>query len=256
VPGEPPLILDLGTGSRQLGHELVNAAGSAPYPAMYAVVSHLHFDHIQGLPFFPPALCDGASVDIYGPRQDGSEGSPGATGSFSEAFASVLRPPFFPLELRQLPATLRFHEVGDDRVQLGPFDVLVRRIPHVGETCGYRVEADGLVVAYVSDHQAPRSLQGVAPSVLELCDGADLLVHDAQYTEEEFRAKEHWGHSTIEYAVEVARASGARRLALYHHDPTHSDEFLDAAAGRAAVLGREHGIEVLMTSEGLSVALP
>lgn len=248
VPGEPPLILDLGTGSRQLGHDLVRGAGEVPYPPLFAVVTHLHFDHIQGLPFFQPVLCEGASVDIYGPPQDGT--------SLAGAFADVLRPPYFPVELAQLPATLRFHEVGDDHIELGPFDVLVRRIPHVGTTCGYRVEADGIVVAYVSDHQAPRSLSGVSESVLELCAGADLVVHDAQYTEEEFRTKAHWGHSTIDYAVSVAREAGARRVALYHHDPTHSDDFLDAAGSRAAERAAEHGIEMLMTSEGLSVGLP
>lgn len=247
VPGEPPLILDLGTGSRQLGHELLRNAGEPPYPELYAVTTHLHFDHIQGLPFFQPVLCDGATLDIYGPPQEGE--------SLGDAFAAVLRPPYFPVELVHLPAELRFHEVGDDRLTLGPFEVLVRLIPHVGATCGYRVEADGLVVAYLSDHQAPRSLTGVADSVLELCDGADLLIHDAQYTVEEFRAKEHWGHSTIGYALAVAREAGAKRLALYHHDPTHSDDFLDAAAKEAAELAAGDGIDIVMSSEGLSVSL-
>jgi ribonuclease BN (tRNA processing enzyme) len=261
VPGEPPLILDLGTGLRALGHDLLDEPaaaeaaddaaggrnGSAPPPALQAVVTHLHFDHIQGLPFFQPALLDGAGLDIYGPPQAGD--------SLGDAFASVLRPPFFPIELDKLPAELRFHEVGDDRISLGAFDVLVRLIPHVGATCGYRVESDGISIAYVSDHQAPASLEGVADSVLELCSGADLVIHDAQYTEEEFRAKAHWGHSTIDYAVLVAREAGARRLALYHHDPTHSDEFLDDAGMEAAERAADAGLEVLMTAEGLTVDL-
>jgi phosphoribosyl 1,2-cyclic phosphodiesterase len=249
VPGEAPLILDLGTGLRALGHDLLGEAtsnGSAP-PALQAVVTHLHFDHIQGLPFFEPALVDGAGFDVYGPPQVGA--------SLGEAFASVLRPPFFPIELHKLPAELRFHEVGSDRISIGAFDVLVRLIPHVGATCGYRIEADGLSIAYVSDHQAPASLQGVADSVLELCSGADLVIHDAQYTEEEFRAKAHWGHSTIAYAVHVAQEAGARRLALFHHDPTHSDEFLDSAGKEASKQAEDAGIDVVVTAEGLTVDL-
>lgn len=248
VPGEPPLILDLGTGLRALGHDLLEAAlpGDPPLQ-LHAAVTHLHFDHIQGLPFFLPALREGASVDIYGPAQDGE--------SLGEAFASVLRPPYFPVELDRLPADLRFHEVGDGQITLGGFEVSSRVIPHVGATCGYRIEADGFSVAYVSDHQAPTSLDGVAESVLDLCAGADLVIHDAQYTEEEFRAKAHWGHSTIAYAVHVAREAGVRRLALYHHDPTHSDSFLDDAGVTAADMAAEAGIEVLMTAEGLSVSL-
>ena len=117
---------------------------------------------------------------------------------------------------------------------IGDAKVRVRRVPHCGPTVGYRVDWDGATVAYISDHQAPRSLDTVADSVLELCDGADLLIHDAQYTTSEFAQKSHWGHCTVDYAVLVAKQAGVRKLAMFHHDPSHSDETRRRLAGRGS----------------------
>jgi phosphoribosyl 1,2-cyclic phosphodiesterase len=206
--------------------------------------THLHFDHIQGLPFFGPALRPDTRVSIYGPRQTGS--------SLSEVFAAFIRPPYFPVGLHDLPAELCFFEVGDGEVKLGTARVIVREVPHVGVTVGYRVEVDGVSVAYVSDHQAPAAdgavRWSVSESVLELCDGADLLIHDAQYTDEEFVVKAHWGHSTFDYAVHVAREAGARRLALFHHDPTHGDDALDALGTRTERSGLGGRLETIMVA--------
>jgi ribonuclease BN (tRNA processing enzyme) len=137
--------------------------------------------------------------------------------------------------------------------------VIVREVPHVGLTVGYRVETDGVSVAYVSDHQAPAEdgavIRTVSESVLELCDGVDLLIHDAQYTNEEFAVKAHWGHSTLAYAAHVAREAGARRLALFHHDPTHDDATLDSF-GREADLWVDGRLEeIVMAAEGSSITL-
>jgi phosphoribosyl 1,2-cyclic phosphodiesterase len=243
-PG-PPFILDLGTGVRQLGLDL------GPEPVeLVAAVSHLHFDHIQGLPFFPTALVEGAVIDIYGPVPDEV--------SLAEGFTSVLRPPWFPLPLEKLPAELRFHELDEGDLHVGGFALRARRVPHLGATCGYRVERDGVSVAYVSDHQAPFARDAVSDAVLDLCSGADLVIHDAQFNEAEFVAKKHWGHSTVGYAVRVAHESGARRLALYHHDPTHGDDELDRLGEVARDLARRTGaggLEVLMAAEGLTLDL-
>jgi phosphoribosyl 1,2-cyclic phosphodiesterase len=245
-PAAPPFVLDLGTGARRLGEDL--EAGLVPGEplALTAVTSHLHFDHIQGLPFFAPALREGTVLDVYGPAPHG--------GSLAEAFGAILRPPYFPVPLAELPADIRFHEIGDEELVLGDLEVVARRIPHVGATCGYRIEAAGVSVAYLSDHQAPRDFETVDPSVLELAAGVDLLIHDAQYTEEEFDRKAHWGHSTFAYAVTVAARAGARRLALFHHDPMHDDERLDALGEEAAGLARAAGVvDVFVASEGLEV---
>ncbi len=255
-PGALPIILDLGTGCRRLGEDLAAGrvigratAGSEPL-ALTAVTTHLHFDHVQGLPFFRPALLPDTQLDIYGP--------PSPEGTLEEMFAGFVRPPYFPVPLDQLPAKIRFHEAVDGEIEVADSARLViRTLPHVGLTCGYRVEIGGASVAFVSDHQAPHELDRVADSVLELCDGADLLIHDAQYTDDEFRQKEEWGHSTVGYAVLVAREAGVRRLALYHHDPTHDDEQLDAFGELAAALAEGSGMDqVVVASEGMELRIP
>ena len=139
----------------------------------------------------------------------------------------------------------------------GDAKVTSRPVPHVGQTAGYRVELDNTVVAYVSDHQAPSDgSMAVADTVLELADRVDLLIHDAQYTPEEFAEKSHWGHCTVDYAVFVAREAGAKRLALFHHDPARSDDQLDVLLEGAREAAAETAIaEVVAAYEGLTVSL-
>ena len=215
IEGEPPLLLDLGTGVAQ-------APYTGPWEGFHAtaLVTHLHFDHVLGLPFFAPVHQPAARLDVFGPVQ--------SEGSLEQAFAALVRPPFFPLRIADLRADLRFFEVADATFEVGRAKVTARPVPHPGPTVGYRLECDGKVVCYVSDHQAPQSLEGVADSVLELCHRADLLIHDAQYTRQEFLAKPDWGHCTVDYAALVAREAGVRRLCLFHHDPSRSDDQLDA----------------------------
>jgi ribonuclease BN (tRNA processing enzyme) len=121
---------------------------------------------------------------------------------------------------------------------------------------GYRVDWDGRSVAYVSDHQAPLTLDTVAEPVLELCDGVDLLIHDAQFTRPEFAEKSHWGHCTVDYAVRVAKEAGARKLVLFHHDPSHCDETMDRLVDEARALPDAAGVdEVVAAAEGLEITL-
>ncbi len=272
--GAPPVLFDLGTGCRRLGHELVRRylPGVQPSPGapprdvhdppyapvshadarlrLSAFVTHLHFDHVQGLPFFAPALQSDVHLDVYGPTQDGT---------LAEAFAAFLQPPYFPVGVDELPAELGFFDLADGAVvQAGAATVTAREVPHVGRTLGYRIEVNGVAVAYIGDHQAPQRdgnvLAEVSPAVLELCSGVDLLVHDAQYTDAEFAVKAHWGHSTLRYAVEVARQAGARRLALFHHDPTHDDDLLDRF-GEEAEAAAEGAFEVFTAAEGQRIEL-
>lgn len=243
APGEDPIVLDLGTGLRFFGETL---AHDRPFRGT-ALVTHLHWDHVQGLPFFVPVLREGARLDVYAPVQE--------RGTVAEAFDTFLRPPFFPVSVADLAGEICFHDVDEDDLAVGDAKVRVRRVPHVGTTLGYRVEWHGTSVAYVSDHQQPLEGDAVDEGVLELCDGADLLVHDAQYTPDELANKPDWGHCTVDYAVEVARRSGARRLALFHHDPSHGDEMVDALLAQAREAGERAGLEeVLAASEGLTVS--
>jgi ribonuclease BN (tRNA processing enzyme) len=251
VDGEPPLIIDLGTGLRALGQQLDSSltATGAPLRAN-ALLSHLHYDHVLGIPFFAPMRHADAVVDVYGPAQEDAR--------LEDALASMVRPPFFPIHMAQFEGSFRFHDLaGTDEFAIGGMKVKVRPVAHIGRNLGFRLEADGHVLTYLSDHQAPLDLCSVESEVLELCDGADLLLHDAQYTEAEFARVPHWGHSTANYAVHVARESGAKRLALFHHDPSHTDEaidrMLDEAQRRAAA--SSPGLEVEAAREGATVVL-
>ena len=133
---------------------------------------------------------------------------------------------------------------------------MARPVPHVGPTVGYRVRWDGATVAYVSDHQAPPDFERVTDDVLELCDGVDLLIHDAQYTREEFDDKADWGHSTYGFAVRVAKESGARRLCLFHHDPSRTDDDLDEqVAGCVRACIGSSVTEVTAATEGTFIDL-
>jgi phosphoribosyl 1,2-cyclic phosphodiesterase len=241
--GEEPIIFDLGTGLRAFG-DTQPLDGSF---AGTALVTHIHWDHVQGLPFFPPADRPGARLSVYGPQQD--------EGTLREVIDDFMRPPYFPVKVGDLRGEFVFHEVLKDDFSVGSAQVSARPVPHVGPTVGYRVTWDGRVVTYISDHQAPFDLEGVAEPVLELAEAADVLVHDAQYTPAEFAEKSHWGHCTIDYAIRVAREAGVRQLVLFHHDPAHSDDRLDQllAAARASVGGGD--LEVVAAFEGLSIPL-
>jgi phosphoribosyl 1,2-cyclic phosphodiesterase len=249
IEGDPPLVLDLGTGLRALGDVIGPALRAEGRPlAANALLTHLHFDHILGLPFFAPLHDPGAVLTVYGPRQD--------EGSLKEILQAAVQPPFFPVHMADFRGEVSFVDVGDEDLAIGTAKVRARTVPHRGNTLGFRVEADGRALVYVPDHQAPLDRRGVHDGVLELCEGADLLIHDAQYTDEEFVEKSDWGHSTVAYAVRVAAESGAKRLLLFHHDPTHADRDLDRLLSRARRLQDSRRLDdVSVASEGMTVDL-
>lgn len=250
IPGADPILFDLGTGLRYFGRSVRQ---DRPFRGT-CLVSHLHWDHIQGLPFFTPLLNDGAEVTMYAPRQD--DGT-----SVEEIFADMIRPPLFPIDLMMLPGSIDFRELRDDDFVLdggaaGEISVMSRSIPHIGRTLGYRVDWNGSSVAYLSDHQMPPDGSfAAADGALELCRDVDLLIHDAQYTNDEFARKRDWGHCTVDYAVWMAVESGARQLALFHHDPTHDDVVLDGLVGAACAAGARNGVEVIGAREGTVVTI-
>jgi len=244
-PGHEPIILDLGTGLRFFGETQANDGtfkGSA-------LVTHLHWDHVQGLPFFTPILKEGARLDIYGPRQE--------NGSVAEAFHRFICPPFFPVTVEQLYGQMEFHDASSEDLEVDGAKIRVRSVPHVGSNNGYRVELGGYSVAYLSDHQMPHDgSHVVSDDVLELCDGVDVLIHDAQYTEAEFAEKYYWGHCTADYALFVAQEAAAKRLVMFHHDPGRSDDQLDALLADVQTKATGTSVsEVLAAAEGLTISL-
>lgn len=244
VDGEDPILLDLGTGLRYFGKAWQKERGTAFRGT--ALVSHLHWDHVLGLPFFVPLISTRSHLTVRGPRQ-----ADGVDGSFAAAVRRIVQPPTFPVTVDDFPGTLEILDTGDESFMVGGVHVVSRFVPHIGPTLGYRIEHAGRTVAYVSDHQQP--LDGsfsVAPSVRELAEGVDLLIHDAQYDAAEFAQKSTWGHCTQDYAVALAAACGAKRLAMFHHDPERTDDELDRFS--PCVTG---ATEVFPAREGLVVEL-
>jgi len=207
-------VFDAGTGIRRLGNDLA-AAGHKQWDNMFIIFSHTHWDHIQGFPFFGPA---------YDGRRRLTLAIPGRTRkarSLRDIFASQMQDEFFPVPLDKMGAALSFWEPETDKYS-SPFDVKVTAAlhPHPGGAYGYRVEEKGKVLVYCTDVEHG---EGIDDGVVALSRGADLLVHDAQYTSEELPQRRGWGHSSWEQAVEVAERAGVKRLALFHHDPERTD---------------------------------
>jgi phosphoribosyl 1,2-cyclic phosphodiesterase len=212
------LVLDAGTGIRRLGAQL------AATTRVDILLTHLHMDHIQGLGFFPPLYNPAIEVHLWGPAS--------STLSLEARLSRYLSPPLFPIHLRDLPR-VSCHHVPRSSFDIGPFRILTALVSHPGPTVGYRIEADGGVISYLSDHEPALCLcNGQWPgrewvSGFDLAAEADLLIHDAQYTDEEYDSRVGWGHSSYRHAFEFASYVGARKLIAFHHDPDHDDETLD-----------------------------
>jgi ribonuclease BN (tRNA processing enzyme) len=243
VPGEPTLVLDAGTGIVRL-----TATPERPATRFNVFLTHLHWDHIIGLPFFFASNRADAEVGVYGPACDGG---------LRHAVDSVIRPPGFPIDTSGFLGRWDFHDLVEETVQLGCISVTARNVRHRGPALGYRVEAGGCTVAYISDHgpgAENRELEedaAVPDTLLDLLDGADLAFHDAQYTDAEYQHLRHFGHTTPTYAVAAAAAGGVGCLALFHHDPRRTDDGVDEmlAIGRKAAAACGYVGDVVAAAE-------
>lgn len=246
--GQAPIVLDLGTGLRFFGLDWARRNGHSDFRAT-ALLTHLHWDHVQGIPFFAPILSEGSCIDVHGPVQDG--------GSLEDVVRTFLAPPYFPVGIDSLPGRIDFHETTAGEFRVGEAVVQAGWVPHCGPTLGYRVTMGGRSVAYLSDHQQPGvGSTDVDPGVLDLCRDVDLLIHDAQYDLDEFAARVDWGHCTTDYAVEVAAQADVKRLALYHHDPSHDDEMVEDLVRKSAAVAASRGdFEVFAAAEGMVIEL-
>jgi phosphoribosyl 1,2-cyclic phosphodiesterase len=245
--GHDPVILDLGTGLRSYGDELAQQGRLQGYHA-HVLLTHLHWDHIQGIPFFAPLAAGGGTCEVYGPVQE--------AGPLDVVFRGVMSPPYFPITPEQMNGVVTFQGVDADDFALNGVKVRSRWVRHTDPTLGFRVEVEGVSVAYLSDHgpgTVPDDPDDYVPrDVLELCDGVDLLIHDAQHTTSEYEMKRNWGHCTIEYAIHVARESGAKQLALFHHCPSHGDDKVDEIMRDARdLVARIGGPDVFAAADGM-----
>jgi len=246
VPGEPPLVFDLGTGLRYCGSKVPESGAFRGT----CLLTHMHWDHVQGLPFFVPTLRPDSHFDIYAPVQEDGR-------SVREVFEAIIKPPMFPVSLTDLPGSFTFHDISNDDFMIGSLEVRSRLVPHIGNTLGFTVSVGGVSVAYLSDHQMPvDGTHSLTQGARELCEGVDLLIHDSQYTPDEFPKKSNWGHCTIDYALWVAEECRVKTLALFHHDPTRSDDELDEIAEVARLKGADVGVDVVVAAENQTITLP
>lgn len=220
------VLIDLGTGATELAKSLMGEEFGHGRGELPILLSHTHLDHIQGFPFFTPFFVRGNQIRILG-------GEPG-TGSLEDVLQDKLDPHYSPLYgLENLAAGVTVETIASgDAFALDGFAVRCVALPHGGTTTlGYRIEADGSAIAFVTDVEYP----GGEPSdaVLELARGVDLLIHDAMFTDEDYPRRRGWGHSSVATAIAVAERADARRLALFHHHPDATDDALDAVIARA-----------------------
>jgi phosphoribosyl 1,2-cyclic phosphodiesterase len=242
------VILDAGTGIRSLGRRLADN-GSAE---IHLCLTHLHLDHIEGIGFFAPIFDPDTVVHIWGP--------PSSVRSLEERLSRYLSAPLFPVELADLPARFVFHDVGDDPWEIGGLRLVAASVSHPGATLGYRIEADGASLTYLPDHEPAvgvdlERLTSDWVSGFSLAEGATVLIHDAQYTELEYVEHVGWGHSSVSQAVSFGTMTGASKLVLFHHDPLHSDEDLDAHQARAHELWQGNGTLPELAFEGMEISL-
>ena len=243
----PTLVLDAGTGIRRVSPLL----GGVPFVGT-VLLSHLHWDHTQGLPFFQLGDHPDAEVRLLVPEQTDGVGA-------EATLARCMTPPFFPIDPGQLRGSWLFDSVPRESFDAGTFTVTARTVPHKGgETVGYRVSDGRATVAYLPDH-CPTALgpgeDGLGAyhhEALALCENADVLIHDAQLVTEELEAEASWGHAAAEYAVALGRRCGVGTVVLFHHKPSRTDDELDILGARLS----EGSVPVVVGAESSVFDLP
>jgi len=261
------VIVDAGTGMRALGNKLVREMTG---PQRYNVLlSHVHWDHIQGLPFFSPAYVPGTTIAVHALLTAADE--------LQQVIGGITRHEFFPMPLEAVPAQFEFHQVEPGvELDLGAFHVTPIALNHPFGSVGYRIDGDGSSWAYIAD-TAPfnevlhkqhflsgpeplsdddkTSLGTMREALLRKLQGVDTVVYDTHFLPDEYARFPHFGHSTPDQALEICVEAKVRRLVLYHHAPSHSDEQMDQIAAQYLAKGEKLGIEVLTSFEGMTLPI-
>ncbi|KAL7473510.1 hypothetical protein ACHAXS_013955 [Conticribra weissflogii] len=266
------VVLDLGSGAFDLGVDLMKRAKESDGDGKMngtVLITHTHWDHIQGFPFFAPLFNPGFTWNVYGPR--------GLAGSFEDTLSGQMKHDYFPVTIKQLGARVTYHDLVEGSFQFEGVRVKTHYLNHTVLTLGYKLESGGISIAYITDHEPfdhrlavegyERNDDGSAKSEddrhVDFFAGVHLLIHDCQYTAREYgQGKTGWGHSTVEYVVDVALAASVKQLALFHHDPNRTDDQVDEivryAKERAAQLATQKGLlevpEIWAAAEGTDVS--
>jgi phosphoribosyl 1,2-cyclic phosphodiesterase len=261
------LIVDAGTGLRALGNKLMREATG---PQQYNVLlSHVHWDHIQGLPFFSPAYVPGTRIAVHALLTAADE--------LNSVIGGITRHEFFPMPLEAVPAVFEFHQVEPGvEFDLGGFHVTPIALNHPFGSVGYRLDCDGVSWAYVADTapfdqvihkqhflKGPEplsdddkvSLVAMRAALVRRLEGVDTVVYDTHFLPEEYARFPHYGHSTPDQAIEICVEAKVRRLVLYHHAPSHGDDQMDQIAARYLAAGEAVGVEVLTSFEGMTLPI-
>lgn len=261
------IIVDAGTGLRALGNKLM---GEAKGPQRYNVLlSHVHWDHIQGLPFFSPAYVPGTRIAVHALLTAADE--------LNSVIGGITRHEFFPMPLEAVPATFDFHQVEPGvEFDLGPFHITPIALNHPFGSVGYRLDCDGSSWAYVSDTapfdkvihkqhflKGPEplseddkiSLDAMRAALVRRLEGVDTVVYDTHFLPEEYDKFPHYGHSTPDQAISICVEAKVRRLVLYHHAPSHGDDQMDQIAAKYLAAGEAVGVEVLTSFEGMTLPI-
>jgi CheY-like chemotaxis protein len=251
------LVLDCGTGARELGNHLVS---SGQVSNGYLLIGHTHWDHIQGFPFFSPLFMPDNVWEIYAPG--------GRVRQIEASLAGQMAYEYFPITLDAMQADVRLHDLTEGYFELGSICVTTHYLNHPALTLGYRIEVDGIILVYATDYE-PHSLYplNAAPAAipvhhedrrhLRFIEGADLLIHDAQYVLGEFPDKAGWGHSPMERVVDYAMLAQVGQLALFHHDPDRHDEAIDQICQHAKqrVATTDSSLKIFAAAEGQCIEL-
>jgi len=237
------VVLDAGTGICELGHHFPPGV-----ERIDILLTHLHMDHIIGLGFFSGLYREGLDVHLWGPDS--------TVGKLRERLSRYLSPPLFPVRIRELPCRLSLHGLPLGTFSVPGFDVTTALVCHPGATVGYRV-SNGATIAYLPDHEPALGVRKFPEAArwtsgYDLVADADVLIHDAQYTDDEYDDRVGWGHSTIRHSVALAKFAEVRHLVPFHHDPGHDDAVLDAVYDEIDVPA---GMAITPAREGLSLSL-
>jgi phosphoribosyl 1,2-cyclic phosphodiesterase len=271
--GGDPIIIDAGTGIRRLGKQLMLDAFGEGRGTAHLLISHTHWDHIQGLPFFSPLYKRGNTLHLFARQRDDTH--------LRAVFESQTEEPYFPVPMASLKAEICFHELMEGQsFDIGKARISCTRLNHPWIAIAYRIDVDGASLVYASDtapfrdilleHEFiakppvlggpldPRDaakLWAMRESLLRLCQGVDLLIYDTQFTTEEYRSRPHWGHSTPDDAIEIALEAKVKSLVLYHHAPARSDDEQDAILDVCRIKLAGAPFEVLAAYEGMELTL-